>query len=111
MTETSFTAEQLSALPRSERQEVLETLVLEQFKTALLMDADEELPLESGFFDLGLTSLRLIDIRQRLEELLGMGIDTTALFNRPTIDQLVAYLLHELAEAVPAGPQGVEAVR
>lgn len=106
MTETSFTAERLSALPSSERREALETLVLEQFKTALLMDADEELPLESGFFDLGLTSLRLIDIRQRLEEVLGIGIDATALFNRPTIDELVGYLLQELSGAAASGSPG-----
>ncbi|MFI6566169.1 acyl carrier protein [Streptomyces sp. NPDC050534] len=56
------------------------------------MDDHEELPLDHGYFDIGLTSLRLTDLRAHLEELLGISIDATVLFSQPTVEQLVSYL-------------------
>ncbi|MGW1408732.1 acyl carrier protein [Streptomyces sp. NPDC002403] len=82
----------LSGLSVAERREALEELVVTQFKEALLMGADEELESDTSFFDLGLTSLRLNVLRQRLEKLLGTAIDATALFNQPTVVQLVDHL-------------------
>ncbi|MFY1634209.1 acyl carrier protein [Solwaraspora sp. WMMB335] len=90
----------LPTLPLAERRDAVESLVLDQFKAALLMEGDDDLPLESGFFELGLTSLRLIEIRQLLEQRLGLRIDARVLFNQPTIAQLIDYLLSELV--VPA---------
>lgn len=56
------------------------------------MDEGEELPVDVGYFDLGLTSLRLSEARTRLEESLGIPIDATVLFGQPTVEQLVSYL-------------------
>ncbi|MER7044677.1 acyl carrier protein [Streptomyces jumonjinensis] len=92
-------------MPRAERAEAIEALALEEFRRVLLMEPDEELPLEVSYFDLGLTSLRLTEIKQNLEILLDLTIDATVLFNRPTVEQLVEYLSERLAEpvAAPAG--------
>lgn len=93
MTEALPLAGQLPSMPLSERRDVIEDLVLSEFKASLLMGEDEDLPLESGFFDLGLTSLRLIELRRRIEERIGLEIDTTVLFSQPTIEQLVNHLV------------------
>lgn len=74
------------------RTEALEELVLEEFRRVLLMTDADELDLDVSFFDLGLTSLRLMDVKRSLERVLELEIDTTALFNQPTIEQLVAHL-------------------
>ncbi len=66
--------------------------MIAQFKSLLLMPEDEELRLDASYFDLGLTSLRLTEIRQRLEDALDIGIDATVLFNRPTVGDLVTHL-------------------
>lgn len=87
---------QLGALSRPERFEALELIVVTEFKTALLMTEDEELPLEESFFELGLTSLALVDVKQRLEILIGRGIDSTVLFNSPTVEQLMDRLTTEI---------------
>ncbi len=79
-------------MSRSERHDTLEVLVLAQFRTALLMSEDEDLPMDISYFDMGLTSLRLTTIRQSLENVLDVAIDATVLFNRPTLDDLVTYL-------------------
>lgn len=97
MTEALPNPYELTALPPSERREMLENLILAQFRRALLMEPDEDLPLDSGFFDLGLTSLRLIEIRGSLEDQLGIGIDAAVVFSQPTIEQLVDHLTRAMA--------------
>ena len=87
----------LREMPRGERHDVLEDLVVSCVKEALLMDDGEDLPLDQGYFDLGLTSLRLSDVRAHLEESLGVDIDSTVLFSRPTVEQLVSYLTDALS--------------
>lgn len=89
-------AERLESLPRAERWSALESTVTAEFRTALLMTDDEEFPLEDTFFELGMTSLMLTSVKQRLETLLGRGISSTALFNQPTVEQLLGYLATEV---------------
>ncbi|WP_434739583.1 acyl carrier protein [Micromonospora sp. SH-82] len=103
MTETLPLAGHLPSMPLSERREVIEELVLSEFRTALRMDADEDLTLETGFFDLGLTSLRLIELRRRMENRIGVEIDATVLFSQPTIEQLVNYLVRSVDDSRPVG--------
>lgn len=92
---------QLSELSWDECRDVLEDLVIAEFKSVLLMPEDEQLRLDTSYFDMGLTSLRLTEIRQRLEEILDIGIDATVLFNSPTIDDLLTHLTNRLsADAV-----------
>ncbi|MEU3610477.1 acyl carrier protein [Streptomyces sp. NPDC035033] len=89
-------AEQLESISRAERWSALEETVTAEFRTVLLMTEDEEFPLEDTFFELGMTSLMLTTVKQRLEDLLGTGISSTALFNRPTVEQLLEYLATEV---------------
>ncbi|GHG49120.1 acyl carrier protein [Streptomyces griseocarneus] len=91
MTQSTDTLSPLTDLPVTEIGEAVEALVVAEFKHALLM-GDEDLALDSNFFELGLTSLRLMNVRRSLEERLALEIDTTVLFNSPTIEQLVAHL-------------------
>jgi acyl carrier protein len=99
---TSLLRTTLSSLPRSDRRDALEDLVVAQFRDLLLITDDEELGLATSYFDLGLTSLRLTEIKQRLETALDIGIDATVLFNQPTIDDLVTHLT-DLLSANGAG--------
>ncbi|KOG64520.1 hypothetical protein ADK76_08695 [Streptomyces griseoflavus] len=87
-----------SGLSWIERRDALEEKVVTQFKEALLMGEDEELEMDTSFFDLGLTSLALGAMRKQLEDQLGVTIDATVLFNEPTVGRLVEYL----AAAPPA---------
>jgi acyl carrier protein len=86
------TIERLRALPLAERGDALEDFVVGEFKATLLMTDDEELPLDESFFDLGFTSLRIAEIKQRLESEFGCPISTTVLFNSPTVERLLAHL-------------------
>lgn len=91
---THVTAEftRLSQIPVPDRADALEELVVAEFRAALLMAVGEDLPLDESFFDLGLSSLRLVELKERLEALLGRPISANALFNRPTVERLLDYL-------------------
>ncbi|MFD4528587.1 acyl carrier protein [Streptomyces sp. NPDC058470] len=97
MSSTDTTLQRLRELPRNELTEEIETLVLKRFKSVLLMDESEDLPLDISYFDLGLTSLRLTEIRQNLEQLLDLSINANVLFNEPTVAHLVDYLADALS--------------
>ncbi len=92
MTELTPTIQHLRSLPWSERRDELESVVLAEFRATLLMDDDEDLPLTESYFDLGFTSLRITEIKQRLEDLLACEISTNLLFNTPTVERLMEHL-------------------
>ncbi|MFJ1795212.1 acyl carrier protein [Kitasatospora griseola] len=60
------------------------------------MAEDEDFPLSESFFDLGLTSLRVTEVKQRLEELLDCSISANVLFNSPTVELMLTYLMTEV---------------
>ncbi|WP_197540711.1 MULTISPECIES: acyl carrier protein [Kitasatospora] len=103
--------EAMLALPEPERLERLRELVVDEFRASLLLEPGEELPLERSFFDLGMTSLRLTELKQRLERRLDCAISANTLFNEPTVAHLVAYLAELVLprEEAPAAPAPVTA--
>lgn len=60
-------------------------------------------PIRRGFFDLGMDSLLGLELRNRLQQVLGLNIPSTAIFDHPTIEQLSAHLWDRLA-APPTAP-------
>lgn len=96
MTKNTPLVEQLRSLSRPERRSRVEELARTEFRTALLMSEGEDVPLDQNYFDLGLTSLRVTEIKQRLEAQLGCAIDTAVLFAVPTLGRLVEYLQNEI---------------
>ncbi len=103
----------LSLVPAPDRADALEALVIAEFRSALMLADRDDLPLDESFFDLGLSSLRLVEVKDRLESLLGRTISANALFNRPTVERLLEYLrervLADLFAAPAPEPPGLEA--
>ncbi|WPW28944.1 acyl carrier protein [Streptomyces atratus] len=93
---TATVVDDLLDLPRSERRQALEDLVVTEFKIVLLMDEGDELPLDESYFDLGLTSLTITDLKQSLESMIGHELSASLLFNSPTVGQLMDHICDEL---------------
>lgn len=87
--------QQFIAAPLSERSSLLEACVESEFRAWLQMSESDALPRDESYFALGLTSLGAVEIQQRLEAILGCRIDSTSLFNNPTVGHLVTYLRSE----------------
>lgn len=96
MNEPTPAVRRLRGLARAERGEALEAMVTGEFRATLLMTETEDLPLDTSYFTLGFTSLRITEIKQRLEELLGRPVSANALFSRPTLGQLLAHLREDV---------------
>lgn len=112
MTAKGPLAKQLAALPRSERMDFLAGIVEAEFKEGLLMTEQDELPLDENYFQLGLNSLRAVEIKSRLEELLGRELDTATLFSQPTVRQLLDHIAAEvLADLFPSAASAARSVQ
>jgi aryl carrier-like protein len=82
----------------------VETLLVRELQAALLIEGDgDEFPVDDSFFDLGLTSLRLMEVKRRVEAVLGARIGAATLFNHATVARLADHLAAEvLPELVPS---------
>jgi hypothetical protein len=95
--------ERLCELPLAERRAELEELVVAEFKATLMMMDDEDLPFDMSYFELGFTSLRITEVKERLETQLGRSVSTNVLFNSPTMERLIAYLTDEVLSDLFSG--------
>ena len=96
MEQNMLAMERLRELPMSERREGLEGLVVAEFRSILMMADDEDFPFDMSYFELGLTSLRITEVKEWLEAQLACTISTNVLFNSPTIECLISYLAEEV---------------
>jgi phthiocerol/phenolphthiocerol synthesis type-I polyketide synthase A len=70
--------------------------------------AETEIEADRPFAELGLNSVMAMSIRRDAEQLVGMELSATMLWNHPTIAALATYLAEKLA---PEGePKGVDAM-
>lgn len=83
---------QLRSLPEADRKIALENIVLRAFRDRLFMEDSDELSVDENYFDLGLGSLQLTEVKEELERRFACEVDTTLLFNNPTIAQLMEHL-------------------
>ncbi len=93
MTAPSPRVREILALPKAGRRAALEELVIAEFADILGLPDGEEFPRQTGFFDLGMTSLRLTEVRQRLTRLLGDQVRVETLFEHATMDSLLEHLV------------------
>jgi aryl carrier-like protein len=97
--------QQLAEAPLSERGTMLEAVIVSEVRARLLMTAAEELPLDESMFALGLTSIGAAELQQRLEAVFGRRVDSSSLFNNPTISYLLAYLRADVLADLFVGGQ------
>jgi len=79
--------EKLEKIPTSDRQDVLINHIQEQVSKVLGLKSSQ-LNLEQGFADMGLDSLMAIELRNRLENSLGISLPITLVFEYPTIKNM-----------------------
>ncbi|MEV0375119.1 type I polyketide synthase, partial [Streptomyces sp. NPDC050636] len=99
----------LSGLDTLERHEVLLDLVRAQIAVVLGHASPETIDPTRVFQDLGFDSLTAVELRNRLNNATGLRLSATAVFDYPTADALVGFLLDELFGAEPEAALPVRA--
>ncbi|MFD3775771.1 acyl carrier protein [Streptomyces sp. NPDC058612] len=87
---------ELTDSPLSERPALLESAIEARFREVLMMDDADHLPRHESYFDLGLTSLDAVSVKNRLEMDLGRPVDSATIFNNPTVAYLSRYVRTEV---------------
>ncbi len=83
--------------PERKRQLLLDHVTSEVAKV-LGLSQSESLPLETGFFDLGIDSLTAVELRNRLQVSLGSVLPATLIFNYPTLGAMVDYFADDVLD-------------
>ncbi|WP_435797932.1 type I polyketide synthase, partial [Streptomyces klenkii] len=99
-------ASRLSGLGALERREVLLDLVRAQIAGVLGHANPETIDSARAFKELGFDSLTSVELRNRINKATGLRLSATAVFDYPTADGLVDFLLDELFGAGPVTETG-----
>ncbi|MGP8297707.1 type I polyketide synthase [Streptomyces inhibens] len=102
--------DRLREAPAAVRRRLLEERL--QQETAAVLGRTDGTPLERefGFFEAGMDSITSVELKSRLDALLGVRLPATATFEHPSITALATYLLTEVLPPAderpdqPAGP-------
>ena len=90
--------EKLETAPDEKKRELLFDYVKAEVARALGLGEDEPLPLETGFFDLGIDSLTAVELRNRLQAALGQVLPTTLIFNYPDLKAMIDFFADDVLE-------------
>jgi NAD(P)-dependent dehydrogenase (short-subunit alcohol dehydrogenase family)/acyl carrier protein len=94
--------DELRTMSSGARREALVSHLQAAVGSVLRVDAARLSDLREGFFDLGMDSLMAVELKTRLEKVLGHPLPSTLAFNYPNIDAVAGYVEAELlASAAP----------
>jgi acyl transferase domain-containing protein len=82
----------LRALTESEQSRHLLAIVLRETAAVIGSTSPSQLSAERGFFELGLTSLMALELRQRIHRATGVKLESTATFDHPSPMALTRHL-------------------
>ncbi|HEY9825556.1 MAG TPA: type I polyketide synthase, partial [Stenomitos sp.] len=87
---------QLQGLSNEDRRATLIQYLQQQIAKTLNLESSSQIEPRQRFFDMGLDSLITLELKHTLERDLNCALPTTVLFDYPTLDALVDYLLTAL---------------
>ena len=88
--------EQLKKVPVGERRSHLITHIQTEIADVLGYDSPDEIALDQPLADLGVDSLMAVELANQLEHNLGPTIPASFLFEHPTLEGLVSYLIEQM---------------
>ncbi|HTB72267.1 MAG TPA: SDR family NAD(P)-dependent oxidoreductase [Polyangiaceae bacterium] len=94
----------LRASPAHERPDAISRFLRRQI-AEVVGAKPEDIDPDRGLFDLGFDSLMAMELKNRLQGMLGRTLPATALFEHPDLSALSRYLADELGRAVDAPPR------
>jgi acyl transferase domain-containing protein/SAM-dependent methyltransferase/NAD(P)-dependent dehydrogenase (short-subunit alcohol dehydrogenase family)/acyl carrier protein len=99
-------ADLLARTPVDVRGAVLQDFVRKEIAAVLRLEADDPVPPEMGFFDLGMDSLTSVELRRRLERGTGLSLPSSLVFSYPNLHVMSDFLARELGD--PMASQDIQ---
>ncbi|MEW6234619.1 MAG: type I polyketide synthase [Candidatus Omnitrophota bacterium] len=87
--------EQIGQAPLSRRRELLNSHLQNALASVLGIESSKTLDPQRGFFDMGMDSLTAIELKNRLENDLGVSLPSTLAFDHSTLQTLADYLIKD----------------
>ncbi len=106
MTDNKPIIDVLSNMNRSERFVFFERFVRDQFNKHLHIVSPNNLLSDVSFFEQGLTSLGATEIQYQLEHACSIKLNSTTLFNFPTLESLLTHLTEQQLPTLFDAPSG-----
>jgi len=97
--------QQLAEAPARQRQARLQAHIAATVAQVLGFEAGHTLSAQHGLADLGLDSLLVVELKNRLERSLGCALPATVAFDYPTIEALTEHLLRDVLSLEAPEPQ------
>ena len=88
--------ERLASLPAVEQRAVLLQTVKDEVARILGLESAHSVEEDTGFFDMGMDSMTAVELRNALQNVLGVRLPTTLLFKYSTVRALGGYLVDEV---------------
>ncbi|MEB3282831.1 MAG: SDR family NAD(P)-dependent oxidoreductase [Lyngbya sp.] len=95
-TENSKIIQKLATVPANEHESILISYLQGEVGKVLGLQPSQFPDPKQGFFDMGMDSLMIIELRNRLENSLGKSVPSTVIFEYPTIKDLAEYITTEI---------------
>jgi acyl carrier protein len=83
----------LADSPESEWEELIAQYIQNELYTALGFDSGELVPVDQGFFDLGMESVAAVQFQMNLQKIFQVQLPDTATFDYPNIRELAGYIV------------------
>jgi SAM-dependent methyltransferase/NADP-dependent 3-hydroxy acid dehydrogenase YdfG/acyl carrier protein len=97
---TASVFDRIASASAAQRQPLLEQLVRSEVAAVLGYANGDGIPIDRGFFELGLDSLMSVELKRRLESAVRQSLPSTLTFNYPNVAALTAFL-HETLFPAP----------
>lgn len=105
---TKLFLQQLEAAPVSDRRTLLIAHIQTEVAKVMGLDSSQLPDPQQGFFDMGMDSLMLVELKNRLESTLDSSLPATLPFDYPTVEAVVDYLVKEVMEIEFSNESAVE---
>jgi acyl transferase domain-containing protein/acyl carrier protein len=97
--------QRLAETPEGRQWALLVAEVRAQIAEVLDRSNPEDIDMTQGFFDLGLDSLTSVELRNRLQQLLGAPLPPALTLNYPTVEKLSRFLMDRIGPAAGAAAE------
>ncbi|MCH9699425.1 MAG: SDR family NAD(P)-dependent oxidoreductase [Gammaproteobacteria bacterium] len=89
-------SEQISNWPVRQRKRMLRAYLVEQVAAVLRLPDAGQLNSDAGFSELGMDSIMILDLRNRLQRAINQELPSTLAYKHPSVNELLEHLMTEV---------------